>query len=358
MKILMLVGWKVRSCVIPPWDLQPPDYNCEGQPYWFFRHLSEENIKIDVVDNGCPSKLWEQLEKKRFRFYIWQSLKKLPALRNYDLILSHGAQSAILLAFLRSLIGVKLPPHIIIDIGALNGGRDRKSEVALFRFAMESVAGLVYHVKQQEIHYQRYFPGLLTKSRFVAYGPDIDLFAPLPDVPIEDYILSVGYAKRDWSTLISAYKGLRGRKPRLMILGDSNPISGPLPEGISAMGRVSFRVMMQHIAAARFIVVPLPYIPYAVGQMTVLQSMAMGKAVIASRLPSLLNYINDGRDGVFYTPGNFRELSEKMQYLIENSIIAKSIGENARLATESKFNERLMAKGIWDSILEIVTLSN
>jgi glycosyltransferase involved in cell wall biosynthesis len=220
------------------------------------------------------------------------------------------------------------------------------------------VAGLVYHVKQQEIHYQRYFPGLLTKSRFVAYGPDIDLFAPMPDVPIEDYILSVGYAKRDWSTLISAYKGLRGTRPRLIILGDPNPISGPLPEGISAMGRVSFRVMMQHIAAARFIVVPLPYITYAVGQMTVLQSMAMGKAVIASRLPSLLNYINDGHNGFFYTPGDFRELSEKMQYLTENSIIAKSIGENARLTTERKFNERLMAKGIWDSILEIVTLSN
>jgi glycosyltransferase involved in cell wall biosynthesis len=329
-----------------------------GQTYWFFRHLPGENIKLDVVGSECPSQLWEQIEKKRFHFYIWQSLKKLPALRKYDLILSHGAQSAILLAFLRSLIGVKLPPHIIIDIGALNGGRDRKSEVALFRFAMESVAGLIYHVKQQEIHYQKNFPELLTKSRFVAFGPDIDLFAPKPNVPIENYILSVGYAKRDWSTLISAYKSLRDTKPRLIILGDSNPISGSLPEGISAMTRVSFRVMIQYIAAAKFIVVPLSYIPYAVGQMTVLQSMAMGKAVIVSRLPSLLDYINDGHDGFFYTPGNFRELSEKMQYLIENSIIAKSIGGNARLATESKFNERLMAKGIWDSILEIVNRPN
>ena len=357
-RILMLVGWSVIKCSNPPLDIQPPDYSCPGHPYWFFRHLAGEDIDVKVVDNRSNWRFWGEVEKKVLHFYIWQGLKEFPNLQDYDLILSHGAQSAVFIAFLRSLIGVKLPPHIIIDIGALNGGRNRKSEIALLRFAIKSVAGLIYHARLQETHYRKYFPELSTRARFVPFGPDIDLFSPIPNIPVQDYILSVGYAKRDWSTLISAYKGLRNPKPRLTILGDLQPIVGPLPEGVNTVGRVSFRVMMQHIAMARFIVVPLPYIPYSVGQMTVLQSMAMGKAVIAARLASLIDYINDGHNGFFYTPYNVRELSEKMQYLIENPFVTESIGKNARLTTESTFNERLMAKGIWDSISKILTLSN
>jgi glycosyltransferase involved in cell wall biosynthesis len=355
MKILMLVGWKVKNCSVPPWNLQPPDYNSKSQPYWFFRHLTGKNVEVDVADTSGISRFRELFEKKVLHFYIWQGVKALNKSRKYDLILSHGAQSGVFLAFVRSLFGINHPPHIIIDIGSLNGGRQGRLEIALFKLAMKSVTGLIYHVRQQKEHYQRYFPELSKRSRFVAFGTDIDLFLPMPDVTIADYVLSVGYAKRDWRTLISAYKELPTPKPKLRILGDPNPIKGNLPQGVEAIGRVPFRSMMEHINAARFVVAPLPYIAYAVGQMTVLQSMAMGKAVIVSQVPSMIDYVTDGHNGLFYVPGDSNDLGNKMQYLIKNQDTVRSLGANARATTEGKFNEHLMANDIWKALSDLIS---
>lgn len=353
-RILMIVGWKVkRGENIPP-DLQPPDYYCEGRLYWFFRHLPEKNIEVDVVDNSCPLRVWGLFEKKVIHFYIWQALKKLQALTKYDLIISHGAQSAFFLAFVRSLIGAKFPPHIIIDIGSLNGGRRKRSELTLCRLALKSVAGLIYHVKMQEVHYEKYFPEIVKKCRFIPFGADKELFIATRSDTKEDYILSIGYAKRDWATLISSYEGLRGSKPSLRILGSLKPIPGVLPKGVTAIGKVSFRDMITQISRTHFVVIPLPHLPYAIGQMTVLQSMAMGKAVIVSRVPSLVDYITDSHDGFFYSPSDTNDLREKMQFLIENPAISKFIGANARMTIESRFNEAVMAKGIWNAVMDLI----
>jgi glycosyltransferase involved in cell wall biosynthesis len=238
----------------------------------------------------------------------------------------------------------------------LNGGRKKKGELALFRLAMKSVDGIIYHVKQQKLHYQKYFPDIVKKSRFVPFGPDLDLFSINKCEPNEDYLLSIGYAKRDWKTLISAYERLSSPKPGLRILGDSRPICGSLPKGVNATGKVSFIDMKGQIAGARFIVIPLPSPRYAVGQMTVLQSMAMGKAVIVSRVPSMIDYVTDYHDALFYTPADVNDLRDKMELLIRNPGMAKGIGYNARITIERKFNEPVMAKQIWEAISEMAVV--
>lgn len=84
MKILMLVNWKVAYENQIPEGKQPPDYVVPGQKYWFFRYLSDD-ISVDVVD--IRSFPWlEQFEKEKIRFYIWQTLKVLPKLNQYDLV--------------------------------------------------------------------------------------------------------------------------------------------------------------------------------------------------------------------------------------------------------------------------------
>ena len=103
MKILMLVNWKVAYENQIPEGKQPPDYVVPGQKYWFFRYLSDD-ISVDVVD--IRSFPWlERFEKEKIRFYIWQTLKVLPKLNQYDLVLSHGMQSGIVLCLWRRLFG-------------------------------------------------------------------------------------------------------------------------------------------------------------------------------------------------------------------------------------------------------------
>ena len=120
MKILMLVNWKVEYCDSPPEDRQPPDYVENGKKYWFFRYF-QDDVDVDVVDIRSFPAL-EKIEKDRLRFYVWQTLKVLPRLNQYDVVLSHGMQSGIVLCLWRRLFGKGRYRHIVFDIGAFNSG--------------------------------------------------------------------------------------------------------------------------------------------------------------------------------------------------------------------------------------------
>jgi len=91
MKILMLVNWKVKYCDAKPDDRQPPDYKIEGEDYWFYRYFKKKP-EVDVIDiTSFP--LLENFEKNKLHFYIWQAIKAIPKLNQYDLVVSHGMPS-------------------------------------------------------------------------------------------------------------------------------------------------------------------------------------------------------------------------------------------------------------------------
>ena len=96
MKILMLVNWKIEYCEEKPADKQPPDYKVEGKDYWFYRYFKNKP-EVDVID--IRSFPWlESFERNKLHFYIWQAIRAIPKLNQYDLIVSHGMPSAILIS--------------------------------------------------------------------------------------------------------------------------------------------------------------------------------------------------------------------------------------------------------------------
>jgi glycosyltransferase involved in cell wall biosynthesis len=73
----------------------------------------------------------------------------------------------------------------------------------------------------------------------------------------------------------------------------------------------------------------------------VVLAMAMGKAVVTSRLGENLAYIEDGRSGLLTEPGNARDLARALYTVLADSQLAAEIGRNAR--------QRIWDKYDWDS---------
>lgn len=168
MKILMLVNWKIHYLSKDREDIQPPDKFVEGQKYWFFRYWQNSNVQVDIIDfTKLP--FFHYIESKKLKFYIFQPIRGLIKSKKYDLIISHGAQSAVFLAFMRRIIKQKSPPHIVIDGGCFNGGRDDKTEISIIKFAARSLAGVIYHASIQREYYEGYLPFLLEKSQFIPF---------------------------------------------------------------------------------------------------------------------------------------------------------------------------------------------
>ncbi|MEW6068096.1 MAG: glycosyltransferase family 4 protein [Nitrospirota bacterium] len=349
-KILMLVNWDVHKADSKSFqELQPPNILEKNKAYWFFQYWTKEDIKIDVIDYSKVPVI-HPIEKKLLRFYVVQTLKASLKLRKYDLIISHGSQSAIFLAFIRSLFGIKNTPHLIIDVGCLNGGRSSQPELSIFQFSMKSISGLIYHVSSQKTHYDRYFPFLSKKAFFIPFGVDTEFFKPL-NVKQEDYILSVGYKFRDWLTLINAYSQIK-TNTALKIVGPEE-LNIELPENVYLQPYVPINTLKELILKAKFIVLPLVDLPYAHGQMTLLQSMAMGKAVIVTKVPSTVDYINDGENALFVRLNDVDDMRNKIEFLLHNPDEIFRLGENARKSIENKFTEKHMAESIYEAIREI-----
>ena len=348
MRILMLVNWKVHFLQDDINSIQQPDKFIKGQKYWFFRYWPDQNINIDVIDySRLP--LLHDLEKHLFKFYIYQAIRSISNnLKGYDLIISHGAQSAVLLAFIRSLQGKKHPPHIVIDPASFNGGRDNFLELLPIKFCVRSIKGIIYHSTIQYEYYRKHFPFLINNTKFIPFGVDTNYFAPM-ELPISSTILSFGEKKRDYQTLLSVWAQLNIKHIELHIVGIKtvkNLGVQFLPDNVKIFPRVPIDVLKKMIAQAMFIIIPLPYYNYSYGQMSILQSMSMGKLVITTKTPSTVDYINDGKDAILVNPNDIYDMKNKIMHCLENPSFVTRIGQNARLKAVESFSENNMAQQI------------
>ena len=88
--------------------------------------------------------------------------------------------------------------------------------------------------------------------------------------------------------------------------------------------------------------------------MTLLQQMALGKAVIAARVPSMIDYVEEDRTALCYTAGDAEELCRKMIWLFENGDAREQIEKNAAGYVKEQYNEKKMALQIEEYLKQIL----
>ncbi len=344
----MLVNWKVLFASKEPEGVQPPDYYVEGEPYWFFRYFKDEDIKVDVADISSFPAL-ENFEKNKTRFYIWQTLKALPKLKDYDVVISHGMQSGIVLCLCRKLFGKGEYKHIVFDIGAFNSAKESGKALRFMQYAGKSLDGVIYHTPTQIEYYRKCHPWLTKKAFYIPFGADTEFFEP-DVIRKEDgdkpYILCVGYNKRDWKTLIDAYL-MTDKIVPLRIIG--NKAVNTQDANIEVLDGIPIEELKIQIANAAFCVLPLKDFNYSFGQMTMLQQMAMGKTVVAADVPSLRPYFVEGAN-IKYEPENTDQLSGILKKLMHDNEECERIGQKAAGIVKERFNERIMAEKIEQTI--------
>lgn len=94
--------------------------------------------------------------------------------------------------------------------------------------------------------------------------------------------------------------------------------------------------LRQSIAGSLFVVVPSLWyenMPY-----TVLESYALGKPVVASRIGGIPEIVKDKKTGLLFNPGDTNDLEDKILCLWNDKIIVKSMGVNARRYVREEFD--------------------
>ena len=71
--------------------------------------------------------------------------------------------------------------------------------------------------------------------------------------------------------------------------------------------------------------------------LVILEAMAMGRPVIVPRKAGALDIVDEGRTGLFFEPGNARDLAEKIQSLVERPDEMARLGAEARRVLKERF---------------------
>jgi O-antigen biosynthesis protein len=90
----------------------------------------------------------------------------------------------------------------------------------------------------------------------------------------------------------------------------------------------------------------------AFGRVT-LEAMLMEKPVIATNTGGTLEMIFDEKTGLLYTPGNYLELADKIEYLLKDTPKRKKLAKNARQFAEKTFTPEKFGGKFHNIIMDI-----
>jgi glycosyltransferase involved in cell wall biosynthesis len=139
---------------------------------------------------------------------------------------------------------------------------------------------------------------------------------------------------------------------KLLLIGDG-PLGAWVEEqcavrkNVTRLAFVSSREeLRRYIAAASFSVIPSVW--YENQPATVLETYAMGRPVIGSRLGGIPELIDDGQTGLLFEAANAADLAEKMRFMLERPELCREWGRNGQRKLRSGFSreshyDRLMA---------------
>jgi glycosyltransferase involved in cell wall biosynthesis len=192
-----------------------------------------------------------------------------------------------------------------------------------------------------------------SKEKMIEYGlPEekirvlpncIDVDQYHPHKTVGDYVLFLGKLseKNGIFTLVQAMKHIPEVKLKVAGEGEMGPLLKEYVareglKNVEFLGFVTGEKLAKLMQGCYFTV--FPSLCYHNCPMSVLESLASGKPVLASNLGSVPEFVEDGVDGFLFEPGDPTDLAEKIKYLFRKPPLVKKMGIAGRLKIESRFS--------------------
>jgi glycosyltransferase involved in cell wall biosynthesis len=191
-----------------------------------------------------------------------------------------------------------------------------------------------------------------SKVQRIYYHADQRFFRPDPRPTEPRSICAAGQLLRDYDCLVEAVRDL---PVRVQIAAGSPWIERkleperPLPEHVS-WGKLNRFELRELYARSALAVVPIKQNHYQTGIATILEMMAMGKCVIASKTLGQTDTIVDGVTGVYVPPGDPQALRLAIQQLLDDPQRAAEMGAAARRFIEQNASLDLFVTKVADAV--------
>ncbi len=259
----------------------------------------------------------------------------------YRLILTDGEQVGLpLAAFMKLTLGHRPRHFMITHVISVP-----KKALMLDILRLQShIDGFIVYSSWQKRFIQDRWRVKDDRVLFTPFMVDDVFFTPdkaEPGSRQRPLICAVGLERRDYPTLLKAVDGLEID----VVIASASPWSKRkdttagqrIPDNVTVRKFDQF-ALRQLYADARFVVMPLEPVEFQAGVTAILEAMAMGKAVICSRVPGQADVIVDGENGSYVMEGDPSALRDEIARLLDHPEEASRLGANGRRLVELEMN--------------------
>ena len=296
----------------------------------------EEALQVDLLDWSALS---ARHDRRSVRLSLRHALAAATRLRHYDVILSDGEHLGVPVGLACRALRLSTP-HLMIGHHLTTAAKRR-----LFRMVRpdSGVSRILVHSSMQLHLVTTDLRVPASKLALVPYFADTSFWRP-QRVEEEALIVAAGQEHRDYATLARACQGLPAqvRIAAGSLHSPSAYVTRPdvWPANVST-GFETHRTLRDLYARASVVVVPLVETDFQAGVTTLLEAMAMGKAVIVSATGAQRDVIGDAETAVAVPPGDATAMREALLRLLGCPDERARLGSAARRAVERRFTLEL-----------------
>jgi glycosyltransferase involved in cell wall biosynthesis len=216
---------------------------------------------------------------------------------------------------------------------------------------------------------------LRERTRVVPYGVDAEAFSPRPSSsgwrgrlgagPEQTLVVAVGrlVEKKGFRHLVEAAARVEGLHVAILGDGDLEHALTSLAQGRRAsvrfVGRVERGTVADALAAAD--VVAVPSVVDSSGNVdglpnVLLEAMAAGQAIVASRVAGIPDVVEDGVSGLLVPPGDVEALAQGLRRLKASVDLRRALGGAARRAVEERLTWPAAARAFEECYVQAAAL--
>jgi glycosyltransferase involved in cell wall biosynthesis len=299
--------------------------------------LLEEVLGCDVLDEFEIADMagWRGKIYKVLPFFVSQAIEAALRSGSYDVVVTWSERHTVAVAALFACFRVRTPhlalmfwmskPAVRVPLRVFRSGLDRIITWSSVQRLM-AIEGIGFSPEDIVL---------------VRHPVDQEFFRPTDKE--QTIIFSAGSTERDFGTLAEAAQGLNipvRIAASLVVTHDGlRTATKDVREQLSdvqdlEVGPLSPLELRDSYAAAKVVVVPLLPSDIDAGVNVILEGMAMGRPVIASRTRGQIDVIRHGENGILVPPGDASALRASIEYVVREPQAAAAMGRRARAYVE------------------------
>lgn len=220
-----------------------------------------------------------------------------------------------------------------------------------FEWLFSHLDGVIAYSALERARYEALFPRAAGKFGSIPYGLYIHGYENARAIgdPAATYALSAGRSGRDYRTLFEVFA--RTGHPLHVVCDSQRALSGcPAANNIEVMRNCYGPRFQQELGGAGIVIVPLAVDDISAGQMVVIQAMAYRKPIVATRTPTIEEYLVHGENALLVEPHDPDALHQAVERLRADPRLASELAENAFRTYQAQFSVDAFARHIISAV--------